>query len=458
MRYEDLNSRELWLEHMIDMMSPQYEYRKRDVRNAAAFNLYNKIREEYERREKPRFVMEIENQIREEGYVDLYAFKLIRAVYANLIQNRDSMSINNFLNEEVVDDMYKKKICRDLQGLWMMLNSLSNKYLGDAGFQQKSGISFWNLGDTAKKIQNLESQKNSLQRDIQNLREKKASLETDVAALKERKANVENEVNSIIEKELEIRRSNFELQLNEEYTARKLNWDAKLKTDYEQKLQESMEQMKETAAYKIRRQELEDLMHSSEDLYRQREETKLAVLQEMAEIKRNFKQQKEDMEEKIRMMSEMVKTNLKQMSEDLDSSYLSATNKLVVQERNMKQDKMEKFIDNCHELQHLLYYQTSEKELGLEPKRIERYLNKFMRILREYGYESVMPEIGEPFDPYKHEEADSRDGEREDVDLEDAVVREVITCGFKKVDEGSMDDEDDYYVRKAEVVVGRKTC
>ena len=284
-----------------------------------------------------------------------------------------------------------------------------------------------------QKIQELETREKELNVII-------SSKIHEITALEERKATISDEVNSIIEAELKEKRADLDIQLNQALIEQRIIEHSKLKEELEAEKQKCLENMESSCKYTLRRKEIQELMDATEVLQEQKELVRQDILKEIDAVKKLFKKQQEEMEEKIR-----------QLSVDMEKSYMDATNRLVLQGRKLQQEDAKKFLNICCELQSLIYYGISEEELGVPPKKIESYLSRFMRDLKSVGYESEMPEIGEAFDAYKHEDVEPRDGEVEDVDLEEAVVKEVVSCAFKTTEDGVED-----YVKKAKVVVGRK--
>lgn len=431
MSYEYKNSWKMRIEYHEIMNDPRKNVNVR----AMVWNLSTTAKDEYTGGQYPEYLSRMEERL--EQHKDIYwlDFVVISAIHKLVVEKKTTEWLDRYIHENIYPDIlrYKQPCGNEHKSeIGEMLCLIGCRF--PESHQGKEG-------NTGKEIQNLESKKNALQQEIERMQNEKSSLEASIRALETKQSNLDENVNEIISRELEEKRRELVDEIAQERIQRMIRLESDLQEEFEKKKQEYLESIQKEIAYEERRKDLQEIITSSEQLYKICEEKKNSLISEMAEIRQEFKEYKESMQKKVR-----------QISEELENGYISASNKLIQKERELQQDKMEKILDIFRELQRLLYYNRDEKSLGFAPEKLQRYMNRFVRILNELGYESEMPMIGEPFDPYKHEE-EPGEGEEMDVDSEEAVVKETVTCAFKK-----KDTDEEYYIKKASVVLGKKLC
>lgn len=171
---------------------------------------------------------------------------------------------------------------------------------------------------------------------------------------------------------------------------------------------------------------------------------------EMRGVSRSFKHSAERMMQEWVERTQNIISELNQNTEEIlqkiEKNAANAANIVVNTERRIRRDDCDALLWNFCELQEQLFYNVSEKELGLKPTQIERYLRRFLKVLNRMGYEHYIPEMGEVFEEEFHEEgrwADS-DIKKQDTSLEPRRKEEtfemlkteyvvsMIHYGFKK--------------------------
>ena len=414
MDYKDKNSREIWLE--IKLAGFEKKNTTRDYYAKMTVDLFVKMIEEYQSGKTPRYVQEIVTQFSEKRRITGYQWCMLDAAYNLLIKKEDFKNIELYLKKEAVLYLYRlgyvdEQSVHSFRNMYHALEEKKSHFLNEKTKQStgQKGFSF-GRSSSEREVMKLEERKQQLLNDIKSLEESKSrsadraqELQAEVISFEEQKKNIRDEVNVLMRQELERARKSLDEEMNRARNEKVFALEEELRVAYETKKTEVLEKLESDTLYEARKKELEKLMDSSEVLYKQQEEKKAEVLEQMTQMKLQFK-----------AYHDIMERQLQEMQEKIHSEYVGAINKVVMVEREMQQEKVEALIENCAELQRTCYYQRDEKELGLAPSRVESYLNRFMRELKKCGFEAEMPEIGEAFDYEKHEIRESKNDEIEE--------------------------------------------
>lgn len=136
---------------------------------------------------------------------------------------------------------------------------------------------------------------------------------------------------------------------------------------------------------------------------------------EMRGVSRSFKRSAEQMMEEWRQRTQdlicEINQNTEKTLETWEKTAANAANAVVNTERRIRRDDCDALLWNFCELQEQVFYTVPERELGLKPTQVERYLRRFLKVLNRMGYEHYIPKTGELFDEEFHEKGKWPDGD-----------------------------------------------
>lgn len=136
---------------------------------------------------------------------------------------------------------------------------------------------------------------------------------------------------------------------------------------------------------------------------------------EMRGVSRSFKRSAEQMMEEWQQRTQELICEINQNTEKTlktwEKTAANAANAVVNTERRIRRDDCDALLWNFCELQEQVFYTVPERELGLKPTQVERYLRRFLKVLNRMGYEHYIPKTGELFDEEFHEKGKWPDGD-----------------------------------------------